>query len=88
MARKPQHDDQVYDAVVEHWLRFAQPPTVQYIVDNCDLQSKSTVWAALFRLVDRRMIRMIKGKAIPAGIEISIETERPLQVIEKMEEGL
>lgn len=88
MARKPQYDDQIYDAVVQHWLIYSLPPSVQYIVDNTDIKSKNTVWNGLFRLVDRKMIKMIHGKALPAGIEISIETDRALQVIEKIEEGL
>lgn len=73
MARQPQFDDQVYDIVVQHWMNFWQPPSMQYIVDNTGLASKSSVRFALHRLREKGLMRMIKGKAVPAGIEINIK---------------
>ena len=73
MARSPLYDDQIYDAVVRHWTLYRLPPTVQYIVDNTDIKSKSNAWKALFRLCDRGLMRVVQGKAIPAGLSISIK---------------
>lgn len=75
MAREPQYDDQVYDVVVGHWMNFWQPPSIQYVVDNTGLSSKSTVRAALLRLQRKGLMRIIKGKAVPAGVEIRIRRE-------------
>jgi len=73
MAGSPKCDDQIYDAIVKHWTVYKQPPTIQYIVDNTDIQSKSNAWKALFRLCDQGLMRIIKGKAIPAGLNIEIK---------------
>ena len=73
MARQPQFDDEVYDIVVQHWMNFWQPPSMQYLVDNTGLSSKSSIRSSLFRLRERGLMRMIKGKAVPAGIEIKVK---------------
>ncbi len=50
MAGKPIHDDEVLEAIDQHWLDKLYPPSSQYLVENSELSSKSTVAGALRRL--------------------------------------
>ena len=65
---KAKCDEQIYETIVNHWIEFTLPPTIQYIVDRCCLQSKSNVWLALVRLEKEGRIRTVKGKAIPSNM--------------------
>ena len=69
---KARHDEQIYDQIIDHWTKFLLPPTIQYLVNHCSLQSKSNVWLALVRLDKKGYIKIVKGKAIPTGMTIDI----------------
>ena len=73
---KAKHDEQIYNQVVDHWLTFSLPPTIQYLVDHTPIQSKSNIWLALVRLEKARFINVIQGKAIPVAMSINIKENK------------
>ena len=60
MAGKPLCDEEILAAIENHWLEYLYPPSIQYIVDNSGLASKSTVSGALRRLEKRGSIFLIE----------------------------
>ena len=73
MARlKPKCDDQIIDAINKHWEKYKIPPTIDYIIENSCIESKSTTWKALRRLEKRGIIHLIFGKAVPNNVWVYI----------------
>jgi SOS-response transcriptional repressor LexA len=60
MAGKPIHDDEILAAIEKHWLENLYPPSIQYLVDNSGLASKSTMSGALRRLDKKGKIYLMK----------------------------
>ena len=59
MAGKPLYDDEILEEIEQHWLNKLYPPSIQYLVENSGLASKSTVRGALRRLYKKRLIRLV-----------------------------
>ena len=60
MAGKPLCDDEILAAIKKHWLDFLHPPSIQYLIENSGLASKSTAWGALRRLEKRGSIFLLE----------------------------
>lgn len=59
MSRKPLCDDEILEAINRHWQENLYPPSIQYIIDNCCISSKNTVWRALRRLETQGSIVLV-----------------------------
>ncbi len=80
--RTPTCDEAVLSAIWQHWVEYNSPPSVQYLVNNCCLSSKNSVFYALRRLEKRGDIVLNEySKAIP---EIAVKPmKKMMQSLEK-----
>ena len=67
MAGKPLHDNEILEVIERHWLDKLYPPSIQYLVENSGIASKSTARGALRRLSDKGLIQLVYT---PSGYKV------------------
>jgi len=60
MAGKPLCDEEILEAIDNHWREFLFPPPIQYLIENSCILSKNTIWLALRRLQKAGKIKLVR----------------------------
>jgi len=66
-------EQQVYNAIIWHYSKYAVPPTIRNIIDLTDITSTSMVNYYYKKLVKANLIELVSAKPIPSFLSALIK---------------